>query len=435
MRATPYRITLTESSSRPVLATAASQLGQTGQEIAALLGETSRRLRRLQGFDSEPIVIDGDRVKVVRLAGLIRVETGLELEVAPKFLGHESSGWREDFFRIAGLTQSGWILPHEQISAGRGQNNDLASLVGRVMVGLFKEEERRPIRLYRRRRWEAFDVEGDLDEESIFLPSETGFTQEKIALERENRCNEVIAEAARLLIGDVEDQDVRRQIQRMYAHLSPQRRPRSIDAAPERVPSRHRRWQQLYDISRNVVAGFGMDFTLQGMPAPGFVVKTWQAWESLLYRAMRAGLRGDEVEAQKGHTFGRRNGRNFSVTPDGTVSRPGVRFLWDAKYKVDWERGQPRVSSTDVYEANAFLEAAGVDRIALLYPRLASEPVLACGATQLFDTVELSAGKIYGISVEVRGIGARGGFHAFSTRLTAGVTATLGHLPSLQTAQ
>lgn len=425
MSETSNRITLTENEWRPVLATATPQLEQTRQEITALLGETSRRLHRLQSLDSEPIMIDGDRVKVVGLAGLIRVDTGLELEVAPKFAGHETTRWREDFFRIASLTQSGWILPHEKISAGLAQNNDLASLLGRVMIELFKEQERQPIRLYKRQRWDAFEIDGDLDEESVFLPSEGGFTQEKMALGRANSYNEIIAEAARLLIPDVEDQDVRRQLQRMYAHLSPQRRPLSIAGAPPRVPGRHRHWQQLYDISRGVVAGFGMNFGLEGAPAPGFVVKTWPVWERLLHLAIRTGLRSNEVEAQQKHKFGRRNGKDFSVTPDGTVSRLKGRFLWDAKYKADRERGHRRVSSTDVYEANAFLEAAGAGKIALLYPRPANEPVLECGMIQLFDTIELRAGLIYGMSVETRGISTRGGFHDFSTNLAAGVTTAL----------
>jgi hypothetical protein len=186
------------------------------------------------------------------VAGLIRVEPGLELEVAPKFLGHEAAGWREDLFRIASLVQRGRILPHEEIAAGRGASNDLASLVGRVMVELFKEEERRPIRLYRRRRWETFEVDGELDEESVFLPTEAGFAQEKIILERQNPYNAMMAEAARLLIPEVGDQDVRRQLQRMLARLSPQTPPLSVIVAPRRVPSRHRRWQELYDISRRI---------------------------------------------------------------------------------------------------------------------------------------------------------------------------------------
>lgn len=427
MRASPYRITLTENKARPVLAAAAAELGQTRQEIAALVAETSRRLRKLQRLENEPIVIDGDHVKVVQLAGLIRVETGLELEVAPKFLGDDTEGWREDFFRIASLAQSGRILPHEEISAGRGQSNDLASLVGRVMVGLFKEDQRRPIRLYRRRRWDDFEVDGDLDEESVFLPSETGFGQEKIVLERGNRYNEIIAEAARLLVAEVEDQDVRRQLQRMFAHLSPQRRPLTVAGSPHRVPSRHRRWQQLYDISRRVVAGFGMDFELEEAPAPGFVLKTWPAWEDLLFLAMRTGLRGDEVEAQLGHIFGMRDGKEFEVTPDGTVSNQGVKFLWDAKYKADWERGRRRVSATDVYEANAFLEAAKVGQIVLLYPRLSTEgEAIACGEVKVFETVKLSAGTIYAVAVEARGISERGGFQTFSSNLAAGVTGMLG---------
>jgi hypothetical protein len=428
MRASPHRIALTENRPRAVLGEAAAELGVTRQEVAALLGETSRRLRKLQRLSEEPIIIDGDNVKVSDLAGLIRVEAGLELEVAPKFLGQESVGWREDFFRIASLTQSGRILPHEEISAGRGGSNDLASLVGRVMVNLFKEEQRRPIRIYRHRRFEDFEVDGDLDEESMLLPTDSGFSQEKVVLERGNRYNEIIAEAARLLVIEVEDQDVRRQLQRMYAQMAPQRRPLSISSAPPRLPSRHRRWQQLYDISRRVVAGFGMDFEREEAPAPGFILRTWPAWEDLLFLGMRIGLRGDEVEAKLEHEFGKRDGKDFAVTPDGTVSNDGVKFLWDAKYKDEWERGRRRVSATDVYEANAFLDAAGVDVIALLYPRLAQpgDKPRRCGNVELFETIDLATGRVYGLSVEARGISARGGFQTFAANLAAGVTTVLG---------
>jgi hypothetical protein len=170
-----------------------------------------------------------------------------------------------------------------------------------------------------------------------------------------------------------------------------------------------------------------MDFELAEAPAPGFVLRTWPAWEDLLYLAMRTGLRGDDVEAQQGHTFGKRDGRAFDVTPDGTVSNQGVKFLWDAKYKADWERGRRRVSATDVYEANAFLEAAKVRQIGLLYPRLASAgEAIACGEVGVFETVELDAGTIYGVAVEARGISARGGFQKFSANLAAGVGELLG---------
>jgi hypothetical protein len=44
----------------------------------------------------------------------------------------------------------------------------------------------------------------------------------------------------------------------------------------------------------------------------------------------------------------------------------------------------------------------------------------------VFETVELSAGTIFGMSVEARGISAGGGFQTFSTSLAAGVTAAVG---------
>jgi hypothetical protein len=74
-----------------------------------------------------------------------------------------------------------------------------------------------------------------------------------------------------------------------------------------------------------------------------------------------------------------------------------------------------------VYESNAFMDAARVNQIALLYPRLATEDAIGCGEVERFETVELKSGSIYGLAVEARGISARGGFQSFATNLAAGV--------------
>lgn len=169
-----------------------------------------------------------------------------------------------------------------------------------------------------------------------------------------------------------------------------------------------------------------MEFEEEEAPAPGFVLRTWPAWEDLLYLAMRTGLRGDEVEAQMGHEFGKRDGKEFDVSPMAPSQTMALRFLWDAKYKASLHRGKRSVAASDVYEANAFLSAAGTDRIALIYPRLADEPAVQCGQTELFETIELDSGTIYALTVETRGISARGGFHDFSASAALGVTGTVG---------
>jgi hypothetical protein len=49
-----------------------------------------------------------------------------------------------------------------------------------------------------------------------------------------------------------------------------------------------------------------------------------------------------------------------------------------------------------------------------------------CGQTELFETIELDSGTIYALTVETRGISARGGFHDFSANAALGVTGTVG---------
>lgn len=417
--ATAVRISCVELRTETAqLRTAAATAGVSPAELKTTLKSAAVRLRKALRI-KEPIAFGPDSIKPTGWSGLIRLSPLVELEVAPKFLDADEPSWREDFFLVASLARTGAILPRERLRSRPADRGDLASLVGRAMVQMYWENHRRPLRTYRRRDWRAFEIEGDLDPEEFVLPDPDGFHQEGIALDRSNEYNATIRAAVRTLLPGVRNPGTRQQLMRVFEAVSPQTN-RPVRPAHRLVPSRHRGWQPLYDLSRQVLKGFGLGLTPEVLRAPGYVLKTWKAWEDLLFNALQTGLGTGSVAGKTAYPLGHRNGTAFTVTPDVSLAWGGTTVLMDAKYKgraVD----SPRIGEADVYESLAFLEGAGANRILLIYPRTPRGRLpLAPGTCEVFERITVGDRMVLGLEVECRGISDRG-FHSFSETLTSGL--------------
>ncbi|HZH04756.1 MAG TPA: hypothetical protein VEY30_13300, partial [Myxococcaceae bacterium] len=265
----------------------------------------------------------------------------------------------------------------------------------------------------------AFEIEGDLDAEEFVMPDPDGFYQEGIALDNSNEYNATIRAAVRTLVPGVRNPDTRQQLMRVFEALSPQANA-PIRSSRRMVPSRHRGWQPLYDLSRQVLRGFGLGLTPEMLRAPGYVLKTWKAWEDVVLNALQTGLGAAAVAGKKSYDLGERNGTTFSVTPDVSVTRGDSTVLVDAKYKGR-AATTPRISEADAYESLAFLEAAEAKRILLVYPRSprSGEP-LPPGTCEVFERVTVGDRVILGTHVECRRI-SQVGFQAFAQSLVGGL--------------
>jgi 5-methylcytosine-specific restriction enzyme subunit McrC len=416
---TPERLSLTEHVSDPhALGDLASRTSQPVSELAHLLVTASERLKRELAVPFQPIEVAGDGVRVSGIAGLVRVAPGLELEVAPKFLGVDDASWRADFFVVASISRFGRVLETDSVAGGFGERGDLATLVGRTGVRLYWANHRRPIRLYRRRQWVDFDVDGDVDAEALIAPSEDGFGQEAVSLERNNTFNQVLGVAFASLLPEIRDPDVRRQVGRVAASLPrlPRNRPGRF---PSLVPARHRDWQTLYALGRQVMAGFGVDYVGRELLAPGYAVKTADAWQDLVSFALEAQLGTKASKRLASFPWAARGTAPVSVTPDVSVSFPSANALVDAKYKGRRDDDERRISSSDLYESYAFSRASGRSTVLLVYPRTAGLPRLALGSGREFDRVTVDDTTVVGVEVECRGLAQRGGFRTFATALVA----------------
>ncbi|HEX8464625.1 MAG TPA: hypothetical protein VF627_08405 [Abditibacterium sp.] len=420
----PGRLTISEYGAPRRLSADAEELGLSAGQLRDLLERAGVRLEATVVVKA-PLQISGDWWSVQDVAGLVRLSPTLELEIVPKFLHPDDPTWREDFFAVATLVRFGRILPREALRASQGKRGDLADLIGHALCEMYDRNRARPLWVYRRREWNSFEIEGEIEPESVFLPEEDGFAQSDIRLDRQNTWNWAIHQAMQVLLPEVKSGDVRRKLGERRAHLSPQNvRPRSL--SKRLLPSRHRRWQNLYDLSLSVLDGFGVALSPGSALAPGYVLKTADAWEALLLMALRSGLPECEV-AKRPHDFGVREtlradgtiarSRAAQVMPDATIVFPdGFVLPVDAKYKGRFTEGttQPPISATDLYESVAFMSAMNVARIVLIYPQRAQGSVQT-GHAVPFEQILVEGKKVIGVTLDVRGIAKGDGFRRFAS--------------------
>jgi 5-methylcytosine-specific restriction enzyme subunit McrC len=394
-----------------------------------LLERAGERVARTLGFSSNPIQIDANGIRVVDVAGMIRLGPSLELEIAPKFLGldRDDPRWREDFYFLANLSRHGRLLASERLKASSGAPRDLAALVARSLAGMYRDNRRKPLRSYRRAQEMSFSIDGEVDPFDLRHPGPDGFAQEIVRYDRRNPFNASIVGAAKELLPEVSDPIAVAELVRIIEDLPEQGQP--SPTRMQRVPGRAREWQPAIDLSNDVLRGLGVSYKRGVASAPGYVVGTWRTWEDLLVVASRLAFGRDVVRVQPQHQLGTRTrtpsggASAFNVFPDLmiTTGSPGFRFLLDAKYKSNSEKGRVRISEADVYEALAFARATACDTVVLAYPALPSNSPLQLGQVVSFEMVSVDKTSIYGVEIEVRGISRRGGLKLLSDTMHQGL--------------
>lgn len=400
----------------PTVAAAACE--HDAHAVRVAVEEQGRRLQSLLRLSTPPLRMEGDSLIAEDIAGIVRLLPDLELEIAPKFLGDSWEHWREDFLAIANLTRSGRLLVREGITSSSGARNDLASLIAHTYVDLFDRNRRNPLRTYRTQAEDAWSLDGEVDAEDILRPGSEGYRVRRTSLTLANRYNAEMASAAQALAPEVRDGALQLQVRRISHRLGPQptMRPRPLT----RVPSRHSRWQECYDLAREIVAGLGLRLTPGRFASPGYVLRTWVAFEHLLVLALRIAGVAAQVAYHGRHQLGTRaDGTAVLVEPDVVLTcADGRTLLLDAKYKGRSDQVS-RISPADLYEALAFARAAKQEIVVLVYPRPSGIGMLqSVGSVSVFDEVRVESTRVIGVTVECRGISARGGFLAFGRALS-----------------
>lgn len=421
MRVKRQRISAVEfGKAAPLVSEVARAAGVSAAQGRELLRMAGERVRASLALNDAPLAWAGDSVRFENVAGLLLLAPGVELEVAPKFLG-AAEGWREDFFLLASLSKHGRLLDAENMQARASSSSDLFTLIGRSFVEMYWRNHRRPLRTYRRMAVEDFALEGDFEPADLTMPGEEGFVQQVTTFTRANPYNAVIGEAARRLAPVVSDPETRARLERVAHNLPRQPAPMRVEEIT--LPGRARAWQPVYDLAVDILRGLGGSFDPKNAMAPGFVLRTWEAWEALVTLALRMEFGAGAVDAQSKFDLGLRTYAGGSpsrllVTPDNRVRVNGRTFLLDAKYKGNVEYGRTTISNSDIYEALAFAQASNVLDVVLAYPcRLAGDlPTTSevAGGHREFATVSVGEVTIKGVEFGVLGIAQPHGLRRFS---------------------
>jgi len=388
--------------------------------VKELLRGAGDRVRQSLRLPEAPFLFEDGAVRATRVAGMLRLAPGLELEIVPKFIGDPAhTAWRQDFLYLAELSRHGRLLPTERLVSSGGEEKSLAGLTARAMAVMYQDNQRRPLRAYRRSRERSFTIEGDPDPMDLVLPGADGFEQEVIRFDRQTDHNADILAALKLLSPEVSNPQTAGQLLRIIAALSPQRPSgRRRHAA---VPNRSRAWQPVVDLARDILDGLGASYRQGGVRSPGYIVDSWRVWEDFITCACRIGYGTDNVLSQRSGTLGELKSASnewlaadVQVRPDIQIRSAGItKYLVDAKYKGRGEGAKMTIHDADVYESLAFMEATKLGLVFLVYP--AAHGKGALGSTEIFAQVTVGPRKIIAVTVQSQGVSKRFGLQEFSS--------------------
>lgn len=379
------------------IADVAEKLSVTESELFAMLRSSNdaifRKLKIANSFWT-----DGESFSFKSIAGLIQVSPDFELEIVPKFLS-ENDQWRSEFLFLLSSYRWSAFFPDRQVRYGLSAESTISDVMASIFLSLFDEARHLPIRTYSRKVIDGFELEGELEEESIFFPAQDGFRQYDTRLSKENPYNNVIASAARILQADSQNYELKMSLGKTLSVLGPQAD--GIKSIPRLVPPRYSKWEKLFQFSLAIIEGRGVDYSdPEELTGPGYIVRTADAWEDFVYSVLCDSLPSCSISNKEPFVFGSRfqsetgKSKNLTATPDYFV-RFKTSFVCaaDAKYKFSAD-GKLSVSNADVYECCAFMEASKSQRIVLIYPGAETE-----NPCKEFNVITVPEGTIHAVKI------------------------------------
>lgn len=388
-----------------------SGVSAAGYAVQQLLRNRKARLR----------VVDG-QLAAEGVAGVLQLDASTTLEVCPKVFARTDLTWREDFLALALIATTGHLLVHMPTGIIATAENALSTLLARSFASEFRNNARRPIRHYRMAVHQDFALDGDLELLDLVDPPAEGFRQHRLTLSRDNAYTQVLAHAGARLGETVTESATRTQLDRVRQQLPRPGSSRTLSIP--RLPSRHSGWQLLYDLAAQIVKGAsGGRYGAAPLVAPGYVLDTWRAWQELCGLLCRLGLPGFSLREQPPLKLGTRDGNPLLVHPDvlATPTQTGPPLVVDAKYKGRAEVAS-EISSTDVYESLAFMEAAGATRTMLIQPTTDSH--LARPHFRSIGVIRVGGRVIHGIEIQPRGLAQPTAMAELSQAIGSAVAAT-----------
>lgn len=405
----------------------------SSQELNDSIAAVNKRICKKLNLQKNPLVISDGRLRVCGIAGMVRLNKSIEIEIVPKFLSHaKNASWKETLYLLSVLSKHGGILTNERILSSTSYISSLYDIAGRILAQEFQKNRRKPIRKYRKERFCDFAIDGDIDFASMLDRNDDGIRQSRIRFDIYNEYNAVISKAMKTVIPYTSDNQARNVLQSAIGMFGKQAEP-----VRERmhVPVRNKEWSDAYELSYDIVNGLANSFDAGKILAPGFVVGTWQLWEWLITTGLSLANVPGTVKPQYLTQWGIKKvgAQSFSVNvyPDVVVldaNQHNYLYLVDAKYKVLANQATGEADRDDIYEAFAFCSATNTDTLFLAYPGDSGCSTNTAGNVTKQSVYEIGGKKIIIVTVDFGSISTRGGLYTFAHNLKLGLSAII-HSP------
>jgi len=352
-----------------------------------------------------PLIETPETFQFSGVAGVVRLPD-FEFEVRPKFLG-SLVNWHEDLYRILTLSRTSDVHLEFGVAAERSTSS-ITELISRsLLAALRKANERGRIRTYRETERRGWDWTGDYQPDELVMPHPDGLLQREITLSSDNPFNSQLSQALKTLANEVPLFSLREQLMRESASLGEQSsRPTS---RASRLPIHYRAYARAIELADLVNQSSGVDPKGGSLQSVGFLVdmvREWQGFVGWLTRGSAISLQG--VRWREGLAVLREPAIELAaqryVYPDWLITANNrALMVVDAKYKSVLIGSS--ISSADLYQMLAFLEATGATIGVLVYPH-----EMAAGQIEVFDEVHITRRspslRIFGMAVGLIGSSA-----------------------------
>lgn len=369
-------------------------------------------------------------VRAIGVAGIIRLNQNMELEIMPKFYSPKNrTEWRATLYLLSALSKHGNIMINEKIKSNTSHINSLYDMAGRILAEEYIKNRRKPIREYHKNSFEDFCIDGEIDFESFLEQNPNGYKQTQIRFDKLNIYNATIKLAMQTVLPFIFDIRTKNILKTAIEELGNQK---YKNIGKQKIPVRNREWENIYNLAFDIVQGLGTSFTTGSFFSPGFIANTWQIWEWLITTSVMIGTENKKVVSQHGKKFGKKiyGKKEYSVNvyPDVIVytkDNPNIpEYLVDAKYKLLVNEKTGEIDRNDLYEAYAFCETLDVDNIFLAYPTQTSEKIPS-GSVIRESLYRILGVNVIIVKVAFGPLNERNGIYSFSKNFVKGIESIL----------
>lgn len=404
------------------LKTAADIVGLTKGELWSLILGSLKKLSIVYPRQSFIETKGLDQFRFAGIAGVIALNAKVHIEIIPKFLDGSTTSWKDDFLFLSVLTSNGFLFEKRLHTATSSSTNDLYEIISRIWIEKFEKNQRKIIKTYIKTTWSDFLLDGDTDEENILMPNPEGFLQSGLKLSRSNNSNDLLYRSCMVLLNKIKKPGLYKRLSRAKAILEKALN-ESFSVRHKQINiSRNSTWSDLLQLSELLIKNKSLSYFNKGNAImPGFIVRTNELWERLLFKTAKKAFPGISI-TKNGYQIAERTHYNGSskkviTTPDISIGFNEGNFIVDAKYKVvsDYPSAKSGavIASGDLYESLAFLTASGTNRLLLMYPN-ARKVTNDYMEGQPVETITSGNKRVIAATIGVPGIATTHGYKRFT---------------------